>query len=308
MSNSSLATGLQNKKGYAFLSLLVLVSLFAWRPLRALSNAVILHEQNSHILLVLPIVLTLLVLDTRGRVICVQWSIVRGLIVLLLALVLAGISTLYEQKLGPSNALSLSILSWVTAWYGLTILFYGTELFRSLTFPLAFLVLLVPIPDFVLSKIIWWLQYGSTVATQSLFVVTGVPVAREGFVLLLPTVDIEVAPECSGIRSTMMLVLTTLVLGRLFLRTARSQCLLFLSVVLIAVIKNALRIFTLSMLAMYVDPTWLEGEFHHRYGGSVFFALAILMIMGVLRLLRRSEQGPPFLTTAATARRDAKAV
>jgi len=178
-------------------------------------------------------------------------------------------------------------------------LFYGPQIFRQSLFPLLFLLLLVPLPDMLLDKVIHLLQYGSTRVTQALFILSGIPVAREGFILFLPKIDIEVAAECSGIRSSMMLFLTTLVLGHLFLRGAWRQVGLFLSVFAITIFKNALRIFTLSTLAMYVDPVWIEGDFHHRYAGSVFFLVAISMILLVLYLLRRSEQGRRF--TALTA-------
>ena len=129
-------------------------------------------------------------------------------------------------------------------------------------------------------------------ATQALFIVTGIPVAREGFVLSLPLMNIEVAAECSGIRSTMMLLLTSMVLGHLFLASAWRQGILLVATVLITVLKNALRIYTLSMLAMYVDPSWIEGKFHHVYGGSVFFALALAMVFVLIKFLRRSEREP----------------
>ena len=99
----------------------------------------------------------------------------------------------------------------------------------------------------------------------------------------------------ANVSSIMMLVLTCLVLGHLFLRSPWRQFVLFVSVVVITILKNALRIFTLATLAMYVDPSWIEGDFHHLYGGSIFFALAMGMILLVLRFLRRSEQVPKTL-------------
>ena len=280
----------KDTRTYLHFASIGLTALLAWRPLRAVLEAALEHEQNSHILLVLPVVLTLLVLESRGRLIPKHWSVIPGCAVLFCALLLAGISIYYARMLGSSNALSLSIFSLVTAWLGLTILFCGADLVRYLAFPLAFLFLLVPLPDFVLNTVTYWLQYGSTRATQALFVLFGIPVAREGFVLYLPSIDIEVAAECSGIRSSMMLFLTTLVLGHLFLRTAWRQWVLFVSVIAVTIFKNGLRIFTLTTLAMYVDPKWIEGDFHHRYGGSVFFAMAMGLILLILRGLRRSEQ------------------
>ena len=279
----------KDMRRFLLIASVTLSAFLAWRPLSAAFEAALGHEQNSHILLVLPVVFTLLFLESRGRVIRKKWSIIPGCIIVLCALLLAGISSFYVRAVSPSNDLSLLIFSLVTAWLGFVILFYGREFFRSFAFPLFFLYLLVPLPDFVLNALTYWLQYGSTLATQALFVACGVPVAREGFVLYLPSIDIEVAAECSGIRSTMMLFLTALVLGHLFLRTTWRQWVLFVSVVAITILKNGLRIFTLSMLAMYVDPSWIEGDFHHRYGGSVFFALALGLTLIILRTLQRGQ-------------------
>jgi exosortase/archaeosortase family protein len=88
----------------------------------------------------------------------------------------------------------------------------------------------------------------------------------------------------------MLLVLTSLVIGHLFLEKTSRKCMLFLAALAITIFKNGLRIFSLSMLAMYVDHSWIEGDLHHRYGGSIFFTLALVLILGVLHLLRRSEE------------------
>lgn len=283
-----------DKHDWMFVACVLLTLPLAWRPLRDLLNSAINQEHNSHVLLVLPIVVAMLMMFAgRSTPTTRRWSLAAGIPVLLTASVLGIFSIRYATAWGPSNALSMSIFSLVTFWLGLTALFYGVDTVSQLKFPLLFLFLLVPLPDRLLNAVTYWLQYGSTLATQALFIATGIPVARDGFVLSLPHIDIEVAAECSGIRSTMILVLTTMVLGHLFLRSVGRQIILFVSVVIVAVLKNALRIYTLSVLAMYVDPSWIEGDFHHRYGGSVFFVLALVMILGVLRVLRRSEQAYP---------------
>jgi exosortase len=273
-----------------FLISIGLTAWLTWRPLAALLDAAFEHEQNSHILLVFPVVIGLLFLESRGKTVTPKYAIGSGCAILAVVLLVAAAGMHYASVLGPGNALSLSIAALVVTWLGLIVAFYGWQVFRQFVFPFLFLLLLIPFPPALLDLVTRGLQYGSTRATQALFVLFGIPVAREGFVLFLPSIDIEVASECSGIRSSMMLFLTTLVLGYLFLRTSWRQAVLFLSVIVITILKNGLRIFTLSTLAMYVDQSWIEGEFHHRYGGSVFFALAIGLILIVLRGLRRSEQ------------------
>ena len=275
-----------------FLLSVAVTTLIAWHPLRALLDAALKHEQNSHILFVLPIVVGLLYLEGVAKNIKPETAVLPSAVLLVVAGTLSLTSFVYRSVIGPANTLSLSIAALVFSWLGLVFAFYGVHIFKKCIFPLLFLLFLVPLPPIVLNAVTYALQYGSTRATEALFIAFGIPVAREGFVLFLPTIDIEVAAECSGIRSSMMLVLTCLVLGHLFLRSSWRQFVLFVSVAAITILKNALRIFTLTTLAMYVDPSWIEGDFHHLYGGSIFFALAMAMILLVLRFLRRSERGP----------------
>ncbi len=148
----------------------------------------------------------------------------------------------------------------------------------------------MPPPAFLLDKAIVYLQEASTEATFALFKPTGLPVLKDGFVLTFPTLQIEVAKECSGIRSSLMLLLTGLILAHLFLRSFWSKVIFILFIVPFSVIKNAIRIFTLSMLGMYVDPGFLHGRLHHE-GGIVFFLIALGGLLFILWILQRLESG-----------------
>jgi exosortase len=121
-----------------------------------------------------------------------------------------------------------------------------------------------------------------------LFTVTGTPFYREGYVFALPTVAIEIADECSGIRSSLALGITALLAGHAFLERSWSRLLLLLLVLPIAVFKNAVRIAGLSLLATHVDPGFLTGQLHHE-GGFVFFGMALVLLMAVLHLLQKAE-------------------
>lgn len=267
------------------------VALLVWQSLKALLSAAFNQEQNSHIILVLPVIVTLLLFEPRkeGHRKTMDWT---GVLLLIVTGAIDFLSSRYADELS-ADRLSVSVFGVVIAWIGLAVIFYGRHVLRRRAFLVLFLFLLIPIPSVLLDQLVRALQYASTRATQALFIATGIPVAREGYVLSLPRIDIEVAAECSGIRSSMMLLLTSLVLGHLFLASAWRQVVLLTSTVLITVLKNALRIYTLSMLAMYVDRSWIEGKFHHVYGGSVFFALALAMVLGLIQLLRRSGRKPP---------------
>lgn len=165
---------------------------------------------------------------------------------------------------------------------------YGAKAFRAGAFPLLFLLLMVPLPDPVLEAAIAGLRNGSAIITCWLFDLAHIPYARHGAVLVLPRIDIYIAEECSGIRSSMVLLLSALVLGHLYLRTFWGKLLLTLAVLPVTVAKNGLRIFVLSSLGMYVDPSFLSGRLHHD-GGFIFFGLAFAGLLLTIWVLQRIE-------------------
>jgi exosortase len=114
-------------------------------------------------------------------------------------------------------------------------------------------------------------------------------VFREGLVFSLPELTIEVARECSGIRSSIALLVTALVLGYLYLRSNWRRACLIILVIPIAILKNAVRIATLSSLGSYVSIDYINGTLHHG-GGPVFSLLSLSLLLGVLWSLRRRER------------------
>jgi exosortase len=192
--------------------------------------------------------------------------------------------------LDESSRLSLRILVLVLCWLSFVLLIFGPSVFWRFRFPLFFLLLLVPLPDAILAKAVLGLQAASAKTSYGLFRLAGIPVTQSGFVLSLPGLEIEVAQECSGIRSTMMLLVTSLVLGHMFLKSGWQKLVLTLLVIPIAVLKNGVRIFVLAALAVYVDAGWLNGRLHHR-GGVVFFLFGTALVGLIIWLLRHLQFG-----------------
>jgi exosortase len=147
------------------------------------------------------------------------------------------------------------------------------------------------LPQPIVDRIVYFLQRGSTEIAFLLFRAVGVPVLRQGFILSLPTVTIEVAQECSSIRSSIALVITCLLAAHLFLRTKWKMLLFVLLSIPLSVIKNGIRITTLTLLAVYVDPGFLTGDLH-RKGGFVFFLLALAILFPILLKLQKTEHFP----------------
>lgn len=186
------------------------------------------------------------------------------------------------------NHLSTSVLELVLFWIGSVITCFGLSAFRALLFPLCFLLLVVPPPASAINWITENLQYQSAVAATWLFHLAQVPVTRDGVILSIPTLDVEVARECSSIRSSTMLVVITLIFAELFLRSKWRKVLLVAVAIPLSVAKNAVRIFTIAELGTRVDAGYLNGRLHHN-GGIVFLTLAVAVIVFLLWILRRSE-------------------
>jgi exosortase len=140
-----------------------------------------------------------------------------------------------------------------------------------------------------MERIIFALVTASTSVTTVLFKAIGVPFVQEGSIFHLPDLSLEVSRECSGIRSSLALLITTILAGHLFLKTFRKKAILALAVVPVAVFKNGLRIVSLYLLSYFIDMRFIEGSFHHRIGGSVFFGLGLVIMGLILWLLRRTE-------------------
>jgi exosortase len=155
-----------------------------------------------------------------------------------------------------------------------------------------FLLAVVPIPSILLDQIVSGLQQSSTLAAQFLFLLFRVPVSRDGTMLAIPDLDIDVTPECSSIRSSLMLVVTTMVLAHLLLNKTWRQVLVVAIAIPLSVAKNGLRIFVIGMLGSRVDPAYLAGNLH-RHGGIVFFLIALAAIFLLLWYLRRGEERGP---------------
>lgn len=281
-----------------FFSMLGAIALAIWwGPLRS-SFALALHdEQYTHILLIIPISAALIFLDWRPldrKLPRSSTGLSASLSSLLLVLaVLATVMVRWRVVALPSDVqLSVNMLAFVAWWIAAFILCFGTPAFRRALFPLCFLLWMVPFPDFVLNLIVSLLQRGSAAVAHLFFLVAGIPVAQRGMLVHIPGLTLEVAPECSSIRSSLMLVVTTMVVAQLLLRSFWRKVLVIAVAIPLSVAKNGLRIFVLAVLATRVDPSFLTGRFH-RQGGVIFFLIALAAIFLLLWIVRRGEEEEP---------------
>lgn len=276
-------------------ALFLLVALFPfWPSLRAIAALGLAQDYCSQILII-PFVALALVYWRRNVVFReARGALAIGSLICSVGLVVAWLALRYGT---PSSYNCLSAVAFGLALICVAgfVAIYGLRATRAAAFPLGFLFLTVPIPSLFLDRSIFYLQSGSTTAAQGLFRMLGVPVFRQGFSLAIPGLSIEVAKECSSIRSSIVLVITCLLAGYLFLRSPWKRTLLVLLAIPLSVLKNGVRIVTLVLLSLHVNPAFMTGRLHHE-GGILFYLLAILILFPIFRWLENSEkhetQGP----------------
>ncbi len=259
-----------------------------WGPLVATLQLARSNEAYTYILLIVPLSIGLIVFDDRHAPATSGSSTLFGAILLSSAVLLRICTAWNPWQLSASENLSVGMAALVIWWIGTVILCLGLDTFRSFRFPLLLLFLIVPMPELALAWVTNFLQQQSAAAASILFHLIGVPVAREGVVLSIPGLNIEVAQECSSIRSSTVLVVMALVMAHLFLRSNWRKALLVLASIPLSVLKNAIRILVIAELGTRVNPSFLHGTLH-RQGGIVFLGLAVLMLIVLLWILRKSE-------------------
>lgn len=271
---------------FAFLCAVSIV--FWWHPLVMTLALALANDAYTHILLILPLSAALIYLDSKALRIDPQPSPRFGAALLALALVIGCYARWGIGATSGDVRLSLGMFALVTWWIASVLLCFGARTFQWFLFPLCFLFLIVPIPESALSWIVEFLQQQSALAARFMFRAVGVPVTQDGIMLSIPGLDIEVARECSSIRSSLMLVVTTMVLAQLFLRSWWRKALLIVAAIPLSVAKNGLRIFTIAELGTRIDPAYLDGKLHHN-GGIIFFGLSVVAVGALLWVLRRTE-------------------
>jgi exosortase len=265
-------------------------SLFVfWKPLGGLISFSLTHDYGSHIILVAPASAYIIYLKRQEVFSRPQSGFLAGSMLFLAGAILYWFSHRRALTFLPSDDQSGEILAIVMLWMSGFILAYGTRAFARARFSLLFLLFLVPIPDFLLRKVVFLLLAGSAEVAYWLLRLLNVPVFRQGFMLQLPTLTIEVAEQCSGVRSSLALLITTLLVGEFVLCSVWRKSVLVASILPLLILKNGVRIVTVCLLAIYVDRRFLHGWLHTS-GGIVFYVLGLLILIPILVALRNSEK------------------
>ena len=283
-------TKLQSYLSFALLCAVSLV--IGWHPLARTFSLALHNDEYTHLLLILPVSASLILLGWRSQRPAVQANFRSGPALLFAAILLSAFAHWIPAGLADDVQLSVSMLALVLWWIASFVVCFGARISRLFFFPLVFLFWMVPIPSFLLNKVVEFLQGGSALASRLMFSLIGVPVSQQGFVLSIPGLNIEVARECSSIRSSMMLLVASMVLAQVSLRSPWCKALVIAAAVPLSIAKNGLRIVTLSMLGTRGDPRFLSGRLHHQ-GGIVFFLISLAVLLVLLWVLGRAEEHMP---------------
>jgi exosortase len=208
------------------------------------------------------------------------WS---GMAVLALALALLAAGILGAE-------LFLARVSLLLAIAGLAVWFWGWNHLRATLFPWAFLFLMIPLPALVFNQLTLPLQLLAARLATTILQAVGIPVLRDGNVLHLPAMSLEVAEACSGIRSLFSLIALALIYGYWSDRRVWMRIALFAAAVPIAVLANAFRIVGTGLCVQYWSPDRAEGFFHAFSGWMIFLISFGLLLLVHLALGRLSGQ------------------
>lgn len=184
--------------------------------------------------------------------------------------------------------LGLAVIAWLLCLAGAGCWFLGGAAMRAMAFPFFLLCFMIPFPGPVRTALETALQNGSAAVADWMFTLAGTPFWRGGTLIRLPDITLQVAPECSGIHSTWILLITSLVAGRMMLRRPWNRALLFLAILPLALLRNGFRVFVIGELCVHVGPRMIDSPIHHR-GGPLFFALSLVPFFLLLYFLKKRE-------------------
>lgn len=205
------------------------------------------------------------------------------------ALAIARVFRVSQVAPGNGDYVSLTIFSFVCFLVAIGFLILGAKWMATMSFPIGFLFFMVPMPEVMVDALETASKLASAEAVNFFFLLSGTPFLRDGTIFHLPDITIQVAQECSGIRSSWILFITSLVAANLFLRTTWRRLFLIAFVVPLGIIRNGFRILVIGLLCVHYGPQMISSPIH-RQGGPLFFALSLIPMFLLLWWLRRGEE------------------
>jgi exosortase len=204
-----------------------------------------------------------------------------------LAMVAASLLVFIAGRFGAE--LFLTRVSLVGVIAGAVLFLAGRDHLRLAAFPIAFLLLMIPLPSIVFNQITFPLQGVASRAGEAVIAAAGVPVLREGNILHVPGHALEVVEACSGIRSLMSLLMLAVVLGYFTGGGTARRILLAAAAVPIAIVANAMRVAGTGLASYWISPEVADG-FFHGFSGWMVFIVALAGLLGVQRAIHTIDR------------------
>lgn len=180
-------------------------------------------------------------------------------------------------------------LSLVLSLAALALYFFGLEWLKLLVFPIGLLLFALPIPNIVFNQIAFPLQLiASDYATRAIKLF-GIPALREGNVIELAQMKLQVVEACSGIRSLVTLATLAVVYGYFTEKRLWRRIALFVAVIPIAIIANAARVAGTGLMAHHWGIQAAEG-FLHGFSGWLVFVVAVALLLAFAQALNWIEK------------------
>ncbi len=253
------------------------------------------HDDNySHGFLIIPLA-AYLAWERRDRL---QGVPARPATLWGLAGVLAGIALLVVGLLGAE--LFLTRIAMIVTLVGGILFVLGWRHLRLLAFPVAILLLMIPIPAIVFNQIVFPLQLLASRVGETSLQAAGIPVLREGNIITLANTTLEVAEACSGIRSLVSLLTLAIVFGYFADPRGSIRVLVAMSAVPVAIIANGIRVAGTGIAAHYYGAAAAEG-FFHTFSGWLVFVVAFVMLFLVIQMLRWAAPSAPLAPSHSTS-------
>jgi exosortase C (VPDSG-CTERM-specific) len=254
--------------------------------------ALVIRAANSNLhsyILLVPVISAYLIYNRRDRLPS-NYSSSPGLATIPLLGGLAALAfAVGSASFGDNNPLTSIALAYFCLIVAGAFLFLGRNWMKAVAFPFAFLIFIVPMPDSMADILENASKLASTEAAGWFFDITGTPVLREGTIFQLADIAIKVGQECSGIRSTLVLFLTSLVGANLFLKSWWRKALFIGFVIPLGILRNGFRVWFIGTLCIHFGPQMIHSVFHRR-GGPVFFTLSLIPLFLLLWWLHRGEE------------------
>ena len=265
------------------LFLAALTLCFSW-PLTSLFSYALRSDLHSHIVLI-PFISAYLLYVHWDKLPEPRNSSV-GLAIFPFLCGLALVVTNFAQKAFEPAVIALAFICFVVAG---GFLFLGKKWMKAAMFPFAFLLFMVPLPDSVANSLENASKLASAECANFFLQLTNIPVLREGTIFQLPNITLEVAKECSGIRSSWVLLIASTLASYLFLKRNSNRLILVLAAIPLGFLRNGFRIAVIGLLCVNVGPHMIHSPIH-RQGGPLFFVLSLFPLFLLLWFLRRTER------------------